>query len=212
MSRGGGHPSSQQKEEPGWPHAFGCCLRAVLHRAATSLGLPLPMSSNCICIAAPLSLSFQMKTTNRIPIAGALTRPGDRNAGNWYRNGSGTSAWSWGISCILIPCARPSLLLPSHLPHPLHLFHRTRLLPRAMLPLRWACPGKRTASRVKTSLSNQMGRCGVPLASRWLLMSNAEKPMGAYASSMREVTVVAVPVPCASSANGRAAPPRSRAR
>ena len=43
-------------------------------------------------------LSFQMKTTNRIPIAGALTRPGDRNAGNWSRNGSGTSALSVGAS------------------------------------------------------------------------------------------------------------------
>ena len=79
---------------------------------------------------------------SKTPIAGALTRPGDRNAGNWYRNGSGTSAWSWGISCILIPCARPSLLLPSHLLHPLRLFHRTRLLPRAMLPLTWACAGR----------------------------------------------------------------------
>jgi hypothetical protein len=88
VSRGCGHPSSQQKEEPGWRHAFGRCLRTLLRRAATSLGLPLPMSSHCICIAAPLSLGFPMKTTNRTPIAGALTRPGDRNAGNWCRNGS----------------------------------------------------------------------------------------------------------------------------
>ena len=35
---------------------------------------------------------------SKTPIAGALTRPGDRNAGNWYRNGSGTSALSVGAS------------------------------------------------------------------------------------------------------------------
>src|SRR6266567_2542307 len=69
----------------------------------------------------------------------------------------------WGISCILMPCARPSLLLPSHLLHPLHLFHRTRLLPRAMLPRTWACPGKLVASLDKTLLSSPMGRCGARL-------------------------------------------------
>src|SRR5256885_4206950 len=35
---------------------------------------------------------------NRTPTAGALTRPGGRNAGRWCRNGSGISGWSWGIS------------------------------------------------------------------------------------------------------------------
>ena len=121
-------------------------------------------------------------------------------------NGSGTCAWSWAISLSQLRCAPPSLLLPSRLSH------CTRLLPRAMLPLRWACPGKRAASLVKTFLSSQMGRCAVPLARSFVPMSNAEKPMGACAWSMGEVTVVAVPVPCASSVNGRAAQPRSRAR
>ncbi len=43
-------------------------------------------------------------------------------------NGYGTFAWNWAISCILIRCAPPSLLLPSRLPR------RARLPPRAMLP------------------------------------------------------------------------------
>lgn len=60
----------------------------------------------------------------------------------------------------LIRYARPSFLLPSHLPHPLH---RTCLPPRAMLSLTWDCPGKRVASRAKTLLSSPMGRCVAPL-------------------------------------------------
>ena len=72
-------------------------------------------------------------------------------------NGSGISAWNWDISFSLILCARPSLLLPFHLPH------HTQPPPRAMLPLRWAHPGKRVASRVKTLLSNLMERYGALL-------------------------------------------------
>ncbi len=98
MSRGCGHPSCRQEKESCWRHACGCRLRTVLHRTATSLGLPPPMSSSCICIAAPLSLLWQMKTTNRTPIVGALTRPGGRSAGSSCRNGCGTSALSVGTS------------------------------------------------------------------------------------------------------------------
>lgn len=43
-------------------------------------------------------------------------------------------------------------------------------------------------------------------------MSGGEKLTGACASCMEPVSAVAVPVLCASSASGRAAPPRSRAR
>ncbi len=45
-------------------------------------------------------------------------------------------SWSWGISFILIRCARPNLLLLSPL------LHRTRLPPRTMRPLTWACRGR----------------------------------------------------------------------
>ncbi len=123
-----------------------------------SRGLLLPMSSKGICIVAPLNLLWQMRIGNKTPIAGAVSPPAGRSAGSWSRNGCGTCAWSWDTTCILTPCARPSLLLPSPL------LHRTRLLPRAMLPLTWAWPGKRAASQAKTLLSNPMGRCGAPLA------------------------------------------------
>jgi hypothetical protein len=36
MSRGGGHPSSQQKEESCWRHALGRRLRTLLHESATA--------------------------------------------------------------------------------------------------------------------------------------------------------------------------------
>ena len=167
-------------------------------------------ASDVVALAPPivvlLNRCLPMKMTNRTPIAGAVMHPLDKKPGNSSVNGSGTCAWSWAISLSQLRCAPPSLLLLSPLSH------RTRLLLQALLPLRWACPGKQTASLVKTFLSSRMGRCGVLLANRWLPMSNAEKPMGACASSMRPVFVVAVPVPCASSVNGRAAPPRSRAR
>jgi len=122
VSRGGGHPSSQQKEEPGWPHAFGRCLRAVLHRAATSLGLPLPMSSNCICIAAPYAPQLSDEDDEQGPDRwcshSAWGQECWQLVSQWVWN---LRAVRWGISCILMPCARPSLLLPSHLPHPLPL-------------------------------------------------------------------------------------------
>src|SRR5713226_9580272 len=113
----------------------------------------------------------------------------------------------WGINFFsLSQCARPNLrrLCP--------LLHRTRLPPPAMLPRRWACPGKLAASQAKTLLSSPMGHCGVRLIRSFSPMSSAEKLTGACASCMEPVSAGAVPVRCASNASGRAAPPRSRAR
>ena len=65
VPRGGGDPSSWQKEESGWRHAFGRRLRTLLHPLARARRLPLPTSSNCICIVVPSSLFWQMKTKNK---------------------------------------------------------------------------------------------------------------------------------------------------
>jgi len=154
-----------------------------------------------------------MKIRRSIPIAGAATRPGDRSAGNWWRNGCGTSAWNWGISWSQLPCAPPSLLLPSR--------RRASRLPRVRLHQRPRLgmvrpprppPGKRGASRGKTFLSSPMAPSNVRLGSLFTPMSGVEKPMAACAWCMRPASAVAVPARCVSSVSGRAKPPRSRAR
>ena len=175
-------------------------------RSCRNRSSPPAMWSSCICIAAPLSLLWLMRMPSRTPIGGAATQPGGRNAGRWCRNGCGTCAWSWGISFILTRCVPLNLLLPSRLRH------RTRLPPRAMLPLRWACPGKLAASPAKTLLSSPMGHCVAPLTRSCSRMSNAEKPMAACAWCMAPAFTVVVPVRCASSVNGMAVRRQSRAR
>ena len=89
--------------------------------------------------------------------------------------------------------ARPLLLLD------------TALLPR--LP-----PSKWGVSPEPTFLSSPMGRSGVQRGSRLLLMSGAGKPMAACVWCMAPAFAVVVPVHCAHSASGMAAPPQSRAR
>ena len=91
----------------------------------------------------------------------------------------------WGISFNPSRSARPNLHQPCHL------LHRTRLLPRAMLPRRWAYPGKPVASRGKTLLSSPMGHCAVLLTSSYSRMSIAGKPTGGslrvvYGASIRK--------------------------
>jgi hypothetical protein len=146
---------------------------------------------------------------NKTPTAGSAIRHQARRAGKSSPNGSGTSVWSWAISCILIRCVPPSLLLLSHL--------RTRSPPRRLLfrgtgRQKSLCPGKLAASQGKTLPSNRMGLCVVQQANHWWHMSSAGKPMAACAWSMQPVSVVAVLVLCESLANGKAAPPKSRAR
>jgi hypothetical protein len=140
-------------------------------------------------------------------------RPGDRSAGNWSRNGFGTSGWNWGISWNQRPCASPSLLLPSR--------SRTRRLsciqPNPLLPLdmvhpRRPPPGKRVASPELTFLFSPMEHCAVQQAARSLSRSGGKRLMGACGWCMQPAFATVVPVRCVSSANGMAAPPRSRAR
>jgi hypothetical protein len=170
------------------------------------MGSPPPMSWPSTCIVALLNQCLPMKMTNRTRIAGAVMHPLDKKPGKSSFNGSGTYSWNWAIRLSQLRCAPPGLLLPSPLSH------RTRLLPRAMLPLRWACPGKRTASLVKTFLSSRMGRGAVPQGRSLLSRSGAGKPMAACVWCMPPAFAVAAPVRCVSSASGMAAPPRNRAR
>jgi hypothetical protein len=163
------------------------------------------MSPNSTCIAALLSRHWLTRLLSKTRIAGALIRPGGRNAGNWWRNGSGTCAWNWGISFSLIRSARPNLLLPSHLPPSLP-------LSLAMLPHTWACPGKQLAFRARTLLFSLMGPCGARLRRNSSHMNTAEKPMGACVSCMEPAFAIVAPAHCASSVNGTAALPKSHAR
>jgi hypothetical protein len=149
----------------------------------------------------------------RTRTVGAVIRPGDRSAGNWSRNGCGTSAWNWGTSWNRRRCASPNSLLPSQnraprLPH-------VRLHP--LLPLDTAHlppppPSKQVVSPELIFLSSPMGRCGVQLGVSFAPRSGVEKPMATCAWSMRPAFAVAALVHYANSVNGMAARPRSRAR
>ncbi len=158
----------------------------------------------CICIAVPLRMPLPMKTWNKILIVGAVIPPTVKKPGKSSANGSGTCAWNWATSFILTPYARPSLPLP-----PRRLSH-TLLPPRAMLLPRWGYPGKRAASRVRTSFSSQMAPCVARQASRSLPMSDAGKRMEACAWSMPPASAVVVRVHCENNVNGRAVRRRSR--
>ncbi len=198
LPRRGGDPPGDREKVPHRSHPQGRGKRHSFSPISRKMASPPPMSWHSTCIVARVPRCLPMKITNRTRIAGAAMHPLDKKPGKSSVNGSGTYAWSWAISLSRLRCAPPPLLLPSPQSD------RLRLCPRALLPLRGACPGKRTASLVKTFLASPMGPCGVPLVSHWLPMNNAEKPMGACASSMRPVSGVAVPVPCASSVNGMA--------
>jgi hypothetical protein len=164
------------------------------------------MLLSCICIAVPLSLRFQTRIRRSTPTDGAATHPGGRSAGNWWPHGSGTCAWNWGISCILIRCARLNLLLR------FPLLHHTRLPSRAMLLLTWARPGKQAAFRAKTLRSSLMGHSSVLLTRSWSRMSNAEKPTEVSVWCMEPAFAGVAPVLCASSASGMGVRRQSRAR
>ena len=154
-------PIQPAKRKAGWA--------SRVRASSTNSSLPicrgrrslLPTSSSCICIVVPSSLFWQMKTKNKTRIAGVVTPLAERRA--WQI----ISQWVWNLRLELGHQLSPDpvrtvsrLLLPFRLPH------RTRLLPRTMLPLKWACPGNKIASLVKTFLSSRMGRSVVQLASR----------------------------------------------
>jgi len=106
------HPAGKKKSPVGVTRA-GVVYELFFTNLPRASHSPPPMSSSCICIAVPLSPRWQMRIKNKIQIAGALTRPGGRSAGNWWHSGCGISVWNWDISCTLTLCAPPSLLLPS---------------------------------------------------------------------------------------------------
>ncbi len=72
--------------------------------------------------------------------------------------------------------------------------------------------GKLAASLAQTFLSNLTGRFGAQQGSRFTSRSDVERPMAACAWCMRPAFAIAAPALCASSVNGMAARPRSRAR
>jgi len=158
-------------------------------------------------------LRFPMRIRKSTPIGGAATRPLDRKPGSAWRSGCATSAWNWGINWSRLPCASPSLLLPSRRrvsqlprvrPHP--------LLPLDTVHLPLPLPGKQGASPEPTFLSSPTGRSGIQQGNRFLPRSAVERPMGVCMSCMRRAFAVVAPVRCVSSVSGRAAPPKSRAR
>ena len=72
--------------------------------------------------------------------------------------------------------------------------------------------GKRVASPELTFLFSPMEHCAVQQAARSLSRSGGKRLMGACGWCMQPAFATVVPVRCVSSANGMAAPPRSRAR
>ncbi len=126
MSRGCGHPSCRQEKESCWRHACGCRLRTVLHRTATSLGLPPPMSSSCICIAAHYAPALADEDDEQDPDRwcshSAWGQECWQLVSQWVWN---LRAVRWDISWSQLPCVSPSLLLPLRRrtsrppPHPL---------------------------------------------------------------------------------------------
>jgi hypothetical protein len=72
--------------------------------------------------------------------------------------------------------------------------------------------GKRVASPAQIFLFNPMGPCAVPQAIRSRPRSDVMRKMGACAWCMRPASASVARVPCANSANGKAGPPKSRAR
>jgi len=77
---------------------------------------PLPTSSSCIYIAAPLSLLSQTRIESKTLTGGALTRPGVRNAGKSLRNGSPNLRLALGQQLELAPL-RVTEFAPAIPPH-----------------------------------------------------------------------------------------------
>jgi hypothetical protein len=83
------HPSRVKRRVPLGSHvrASSTNSSSPIYRSRHS---PPPMSSSCICIAAPLSRRSRMKIRRLILIDGAATRPGGRKPGSVWLNGYGT--------------------------------------------------------------------------------------------------------------------------
>jgi len=122
------------------------------------------------------------------------------------------SQWVWNLRLELGHQLQPEKPRRPNLRQLFPILPHTRLLLRAMLPFRWACPGKLGVSRAKTSLSSPMGRCGVPMTRNCFRMNTAEKPMAVCAWCMVPAFAVVVPARCGSSVNGMVLRRQSRVR
>jgi hypothetical protein len=105
------HPAGKKKSPVGVTHA-GVVYELFFTNLPQHASLPA-MWSSCTCIAAPLNQPFLMRTRRSTRIVGAVIRPGDRSAGRWYLNGSGISAWNWGIGITEFVPALPSRSEPT---------------------------------------------------------------------------------------------------
>ncbi len=150
------------------------------------------------CIAAPLNRRFPMRIRKSTPIAGAATPLGGRSAGRWCRNGCGTCAWSWGINCILIRSAPPSLL--RRWPQPTS----SSLPPAGMASPLLLPPSRLAGSPGRTSPSSPMARCTVLPIRPCRFTNDARKLMAACAWCMEPASAGVVPVRCESLVNGMA--------
>ena len=207
MPRGRGNASGWQKEESCWRHACRDRLRTLLYESAAA-GVYRLRCRRTYLHRGAFEPPSQTKTENKIPIVGAVTRPGGRSAGNWSHNGSGTCVWNWGISSSQILCAPPSLLLPSHLP--------------SQLPRTASCLGLCSSAAGITWKAGRFSGQDFPLQPDGTLRCPAEQSLTPR-SSVEKLTevcawcmgpafAVAAPVRCESSVNGMAVPPKSRAR
>src|SRR6266487_1880160 len=157
-----------------------------------------------------LKRSLPMKTRNKSPTAGGVTRLPGRRRGRSSIHGSGTCGWNWDTSFIPIHCAPPSLLLL------VRVRKRRRLTPR--LPYQemdhqmWPRLGNKDASLAATLPESPMGHGAVRLDRRFVQTSGVRKAMGVCAWCMPPVSRVAVPVLYASSVNGMAKPLANLAR
>jgi hypothetical protein len=204
------HPATKKKSPVGVTRA-GVVYELFFTPFRKRLSPPLTLW-NCISIVERLSQPSRMKIRSKIPTVGVATRPGDRSAGRWWRNGPGTCGWNWDITSTLIRSAPPSLLQLFLRLHPRHLFRQTSPSRLAMRPLTSACSGRPAAFLVRTLHSSPMARSSVPLTRSCFRMNTAEKPMGACAWCMEPASAVAARVRFVRSVNGRGAPPANHAR
>ena len=156
------HPAGKKKSPIGVTRA-GRRLRTLLHQSAAAGVHRLPMSSNCTCIGVPLSLTLADEDQEQDPDRWCSHSAWGQEC--WQV----VSQWVWNLRLELGHQLQPDPVrttefapaIPSASLTPLP--RRTPPLPPAMLPLRWACPGKLVVSRARTLLSSLMGRCAVLL-------------------------------------------------
>ena len=130
------------------------------------------------------------------------------------------SQWTWNLRLELGHQLKPQPLRTTEFapaipkPRELGAAHPSTSAPTAGFgpPVTATRLGKQVASLAQTFLSNLTAPSGVQPGGRWFPMSGVEKVVGACVWCMRPAFAVVGLVPCASSANGKAVPPRSHAR